>query len=168
MNTELKAKDLANYIQKCYIDKYARAKISPIKLQKCLYFLFGYFWKYIKKAQDNKYNIEEDFSEFSPYLFDEDIQAWTYGPVLPDIYHLERDGNIDGNIKENYLQDSEHNLEIKEFIDYLLPQLFEISDFGLVDLSHQDRCWINHYDESDEYHNQVIPKEEIIHEYCNK
>ena len=55
-----------------------------------------------------------------------------------------------------------------EFIDYLLPQLFDISDFGLVDLSHQDKCWKEHYNENDERHNEIIPKKEIIDEYYNK
>ena len=66
---------------------------------------------------------------------------------------------------DGYLED-EHVK--KEFVDDLLNQLFEISDFSLVDLSHQDECWRNYYIESDEKHNREIPKEEIINEYCNK
>lgn len=168
MEAELNAKDLSNYIKKVYLQNYNKFGISPIKLQKCLYFLFGYWGQYIKKAHVNKDNVEEDLSEFSENLFNEEIQAWTYGPVLPDIYHMEKSGQIDGNITEDYLQQDEHKLKIKEFIDYLLPQLFAISDFGLVDLSHQDKCWIDHYNELEEHHNQVIPKEEIINEYCTK
>lgn len=56
----------------------------------------------------------------------------------------------------------------KDFIDDLLDQLFEIDDFGLVNISHQDECWRKHYIETDEKHNRQIPKEEIINEYSKK
>ena len=169
---ELKAKELAIYIQKFYKEKYEgntnKRDISPIKLQKALYFLFAYWGQYIGKSKQENSKSEVDFSDFSENLFLEQIQAWTYGPVLPEIYTLEKEGALNNNIPANYLEDSEHNLVIKEFIDYLLPQIFDISDFGLVDLSHQDSCRINHYNSQEEFHSNEIPKNEIINEYCNK
>lgn len=170
---ELDAKDLSLYIRKFYIEKYEGNKnhrdISPIKLQKSLYFLFAYWGQYIKLAKQNTNSVEfVNVQEFSENLFKDDIEAWTYGPVIPRIYHLQKDGFTFLKVPDNYLENDEHDLAIKEFIDYLLPQLFDISDFGLVDLSHQDDCWKNHYDENEEQHNQIIPKLEIIDEYCNK
>ena len=169
---ELDAKELAIYIQKFYKEKYEgntnKRDISPIKLQKALYFLFAYWGQYIGKSKQENINVEFELDKFSEHLYEEEIQAWTYGPVLPEIYVLEKEGILNNYISENYLEDTEHNLVIKEFIDYLLPQIFDISDFGLVDLSHQDNCWKNHYNSQDEYHSNEIPKEEIINEYCNK
>lgn len=169
---ELNAKELAIYIQEFYKERYEgntnKRDISPIKLQKALYFLFAYWGQYIGKAKQENSNSEVDFKDFSENLYAETIQAWTYGPVLPEIYTLEKEGKLNGNILEDYLEDTEHNLAIKEFIDYLLPQIFDISDFGLVDLSHQDYCWKNNYNSQEEFHNKEIPKEEIISEYCNK
>ena len=44
--------------------------VSPMKLQKLMYFLYK---KYLK---DTEYA-----------LYDEDFETWMYGPVLPSIYH---------------------------------------------------------------------------------
>ena len=171
--SELNAKELSLYIRKFYIEKYQGNKnhrdISPIKLQKCLYFLFAYWGQYIRLAKQNTNSVEFiNVDEFSEKLFDADIEAWTYGPVIPKIYYMQKEDFPFFKVPERYLEDNEHNLVIKEFIDYLLPQLFDISDFGLVDLSHQDECWKRHYDENEEQHNQIIPQNEIIDEYCNK
>ncbi len=171
-NYELNAEELSCYIQKFYKEKYEGNKnkrdISPIKLQKSLYFLFAFWGQYIGKSRQRNSNVECELDGFSENLYDETIQAWTYGPVLPQVYTLGKEGALNANIPENYLEDTEHNMVIKEFIDYLLPQLFDISDFGLVDLSHQDNCWRNHYNSMEEYHNNEIPKREIIDEYCSK
>ena len=171
---ELNAKELSLYIRKFYIERYEGNKnhrdISPIKLQKSLYFLFAYWGQYIRLAKQNTNSVEFfNANEFSENLFDYEIQAWTYGPVIPKVYYLQRETfGTDKNLPEGYLEENEHNLVIKEFIDYLLPQLFDISDFGLVDLSHQDDCWKKHYHENEEQHHQIIPKDEIIDEYCSK
>ena len=171
-NTEpSEAIKLALYIRKKYLEyekNINKRTLSPIKLQKTLYFLFAYWGQYILKNKENLNSVEVNYSEYNEYLFDDDIEAWTYGPVIPNVFHAEKNGLLD--VKDYYNIDGylEEDIVKKEFIDYLLPQLFDISDFGLVDLSHQDRCWKEHYDEKEERHNQIIPKEEIVSEYCNK
>ena len=162
---------LALYIRRKYLDydkNINKRTLSPIKLQKTLYFLFAYWGQYILKNKENSNSVEVDYSGYNEYLFDDAIEAWTYGPVVPNVFHAEKNGWLNSqmeNLIDGYLED---DMVKKEFIDYLLPQLFDISDFGLVDLSHKDSCWKNHYDESEERHNQIIPKEEIINEYYNK
>ena len=160
---------LALYIRDKYIEfseNKNKLLISPIKLQKSLYFLFAYWGQYIKKNQENADSVEVDYSQYDKYLFNDDFQAWTYGPVIPLVFQAEKTGVLaEMKCEEQYL---ESDLVKKEFIDYLLPQLFSISDFGLVDLSHQDECWKKYYDENDETHNNIIPKDEIIDEYYNK
>lgn len=162
---------LALYIRRKYLEyekNITQRIISPIKLQKSLYFLFAYWGQYIRKNKDNKDSVEVDYSDYNEYLFDDTFEAWTYGPVVPLVYRAEKDmvwEYIDNEFDNNYLQDDPVK---KEFIDNLLEQLFDISDFGLVDLSHQDQCWKKYYNESEEKHNHIIPKDEIIDEYCNK
>lgn len=170
---ELSAKELALYIQKFYKERYQgnvnKRNISPIKLQKSLYFLFAYWGQFIGRAKEENSNVEINFNNFSENLFGEQIQAWTYGPVVPEVYTLEKNAILEKEeIPENYLEETEDRLVIKEFIDYLLPQLFDISDFGLVDLSHQDECWKRHYNPNATEHHEMIPAREIIYEYCNK
>ena len=53
------------------------------------------------------------------------------------------------------------------FADYL-DRILNTGDFSLVDLSHEDLCWKNHYDKNDFYHSSEIPSEEIIEEYGKK
>ncbi len=161
--------NLALYIRKKYLeyDKNTNKRIiSPIKLQKSLYFLFAYWGQYIRKNKENQDSVEVNYSNYNEFLFNDRIEAWTYGPVIPNVFTAEKVGLLeDMKSVENYLED---DFVKKEFIDNLLKQLFEIDDFGLVRISHEDECWKKYYIESDEKHDREIPKEEIIDEYSSK
>lgn len=163
---------LALYIRKKYLEYKSNISnkiISPIKLQKSLYFLFAYWGQFISQNKNNKDSVEVDYSHYNAYLFEDTIEAWTYGPVVPAVFSVEKQGWLDSkqlqDIENGYLDNDPVK---KEFIDNLLEQLFEIDDFGLVNISHQDECWKKHYIESDEKHNREIPKQEIIDEYSRK
>lgn len=161
------ASDLALYISDKYKSDYGR-EISGIKLQKSLYFLFAYWGAFVRKSNcDN--SVEEKLS-LPEYLFEDKIEAWTYGPVVPNVYR-----NIEA-IKE-FSDESEldkirqrlsRDESIFAFINDLLKDIFEISDFKLVDMSHQDKCWKDNYVETDERHARTIDKESIINEYFSK
>lgn len=154
------AKELAAYIKYKYTEQTGNLDIPPIKLQKALYFLLAYWGGFIRKGTNNP-----DFSEISSHdydeiLFDNRIEAWVYGPVVPDVYAIET--SIEPNSK---IDVDEY---IKNFIDGLLEDIFKVSDFKLVELSHNDLAWKNHFDYDEEYHNQEITKEEIISEYARR
>ena len=57
---------------------------------------------------------------------------------------------------------------VKEFLDDLLNDLLNTSDFKLVTISHEDKCWIKNFKKSEIFHNNEIPKEEIIKEYAKQ
>lgn len=160
---------LALYIRKKYL-KYKRntngRMVSPIMLQKSLYFLFAYWGQFIRKNKENQDSVEVDYSNYNEFLFNDRIEAWTYGPVIPDVFIAEKNGWLDSmKLEEEYL---DNEIVKKEFVDNLLEQLFEIDDFGLVKISHDDECWKRNYIESDGRHDREIPKEEIISEYSAK
>ncbi len=158
------AETLASYIIKLYEDKYHK-EISPIKLQKALYFTFAYWSGLVGKSQKEQLYVEEQIN-LSPYLFAEEFQAWTYGPVIPDIYNKYKDGKL---IKSEEVPEEICIKDIlKETIDTILYDTFEISDFKLVALSHEDKAWQLNYDEDEESHNRVINREDIMHEYTEK
>ena len=166
--TQSEAVQLALYIRKRYLEYEKNTQkriISPIKLQKSLYFLFAYWGKFIRMNKENQDSVEVNYSEFDEYLFKDRIEAWTYGPVIPEVFIAEKSGILNRNINKNYLEDNEVK---KDFIDNLLEQIFEIDDFSLVRISHEDDCWKRHYKASDKVHNKEIPKEEIISEYSTK
>ena len=135
--------------------------ISEIKLQKTMYFLFAYWGGFIAK---NKSDEVEEKLDYSKYLYKDIIKAWVYGPVLPEIYKLNKKGKL-GNYRvpeEALFKDKEF---VRETIDSIMYDLFELSDFKLVSLSHEDNCWKNNFDVNSEYHNQEIELDSIISEY---
>ncbi len=75
MTTETKIKseysvdEIANYFIEKGIEE--NKPSNPMKLQKILYFAYGWYLAYFG---DKK-------------LFDEAIQAWKYGPVIESVYH---------------------------------------------------------------------------------
>lgn len=158
---ELDVKELAAYIQKKYYQE-KQKEISPIKLQKSLYFLFAYWGGIVRKSKMYPNAVEEDYSKFSEYLFDEEIEAWVYGPVIPSVY---REKNISKYYNESMFDGKD---KVKDFIDDLLKDLFEVGDFTLVDISHSDNSWKNSFSYEDEFHDNIINKEDIIEEYARK
>ena len=62
------ASDIARYIVSYCFRK--RKPVSNLKLQKMLYYMWIEYYKKTKKS-----------------LFNDDICAWQFGPVIPDIYY---------------------------------------------------------------------------------
>lgn len=155
------AVDLASYIKYkyCNLDNRISDEISPLKLQKSLYFCFAYWGGFVRKGKNKKSELRIDYSE---YLFDDKIEAWVYGPVIPNVYH---NNNITPDEKKDMFVGKEY---VKEFIDGILNDVLNVSDFKLVEASHQDKCWKNNFKKLEIFHNNEIPKEEIIKEYANQ
>jgi uncharacterized phage-associated protein len=104
--------------------------------------------------------LNRDYDEL---LFSNKIEAWVYGPVVPDVYH---EKNL-----ESYKQENENPFGdnfIKEFIDGILDDVLTSNDFKLVEVSHQDKCWKKNFKPNAKYHNLTIPFEEIIREYAKQ
>lgn len=76
----------------------------------------------------------------------------------------------EGTLEKNRLPIEElfKDINIKSYIDGILKDLFEVSDFTLVDIAHNDSSWKNNFDFKELMHNNVISKEEIIQEYASR
>lgn len=165
------AKEFACYIKAQYFDYTKGTKeITPIKMQKALYFCFAYWAGFVNKGRiDNQLPTVEN-----NLLFDDRFEAWAYGPVVPAVYFNEKDAMLfrTKEMEQEAVQKVEVILDsnsfLKETIDSLLHDLFEISDFKLVSLSHMDKSWQNHFDSYASKHNEEIPHEDIINEYTTK
>lgn len=155
-------KEFAAYISNNYL-KETGNKISPVRLQKTLYFCFAFWGGFVRKGKiyQEESALEIDVSRFDEYLFNARFEAWVYGPVVPEIYH---EHNIDRFFNPNLFNDS----FLKEYIDDLLDDINEVSDFRLVDLSHQDDCWRKNFKYEDSAHSREIFKDDIINEYVKK
>lgn len=104
--------------------------ISNLKMQKLLYFI-----------QKTHYSVYHE-----PF-FDDSIEAWQYGPVIPTIYHHFKEygrDNIDIFKLGDFLQHKE-KLTISQIgvVDFVWDRYYQYSAGALVDISHQDQCWID-------------------------
>lgn len=138
-----------------------KPNISPLKLQKSLYFLFAYHGAlYTKDIEEGQF--EGTIGSKKP-LFNAEFEAWQYGPVIREVYFKDRDNEY--REPEGIQQASaeiESEPEVKKFIDELFGQIDEFSDFKLVDRSHQDKSWMKAYNKGQ---STVMSNESIIEEY---
>ncbi|MBR1786714.1 MAG: DUF4065 domain-containing protein [Paludibacteraceae bacterium] len=96
--------------------------LSNLKLQKLLYYEQGYH-----------------LAAFGTPLFDEDIEAWMYGPVVPSVYeHFKAFGNkgIEGDFPNIQLSEKEENLFEDVYDTYC-----ELSAIGLMRQTHSETPW---------------------------
>lgn len=161
------ARQLAGYIISCYKEDYSN-DISSIKLQKALYFLFAFWGGFVRKSKDADPDSIEEVIDEEEILFNNRIEAWVYGPVVPDVYTEFKYGLIEQNYCGTAELFKDTNSIVKDTIDSMLNDIFPIADFKLVSISHEDKCWINNFDVSEKKHNKEIPAEEIIREYATR
>lgn len=112
--------------------------ISNLKLQKLLYFAQGFH-----------------LAAFGEALFNEDMIAWTYGPVVPEVYDVykkyrKRDINTAGVTDSVVLAPQESSLFDKVYYEYS-----RYSAVALMQMTHSEGPWLNHKV------GDVMPKNEI-------
>lgn len=150
-----KVMDVARYvINYCNKKKY---EISNLKLQKLLYFI-----------QADYLSDREGFP-----CFDEEIQAWNFGPVVPEVYHEFKaygSGQIPSVESYNYVDfenmefgrrkfdETVLRAEDRQRIAQLVDGLSEYSTTTLVNITHNQLPWIKAYTGE---HNSIIKKKDI-------
>ena len=138
--------------------------ISNLKLQKILYFIQAYFLM-----------TKKDHTR----CFDENIEAWDFGPVVPEAYReYKQYGSGDIPTIESYILFDENNMwnskriefedtiivdEDKVLIDKVIDKFAGYSATDLVSLTHRQSPWIDAYTP---YQNNKITID-AIREYFN-
>ncbi|WP_165439407.1 Panacea domain-containing protein [Chryseobacterium phocaeense] len=111
-----------------------------MKLQKILYYLQGYY-----------------LSIFNDALFEDEIEAWKYGPVVCDEYHIYKAyGNSSIIVPEINTNFDYLTSDQKNFITKVYGYYRQFSSIKLMELTHQEEPWINAYGKS-----QFISKEQL-------
>jgi uncharacterized phage-associated protein len=107
--------------------------ITPLKMQKLVYFAYVFFL--VSKEGKEK-------------LFNEPIQAWPAGPVVPSLYQeLKKYGSSPINI-EDFVDINEEEFlksnrsEIIEVLDKTYENCEKWTAFELVTLTHQEKGWL--------------------------
>lgn len=150
---------LVNFIVSDYLKLKGR-KISPIKLQKSLYFLYIEWLKFISTSKSENQNVEID-TECQKQLFEPAFEAWPYGPVDSEIYHSYKSGVLNDfgdeiNVEINAI--GANDIVISFIEDLLRNEIYDMSDFRLVDISHSHDCWLKNKP-------GIISKEDMVEEF---
>jgi uncharacterized phage-associated protein len=109
-------------------------EITNLKLQKLLYYCQGHY-----------------LAMYNQTLFDDNIEAWKLGPVIPEVYYTYNDyGSLEipeenrpFNIEELDLNDQELGV-----IAYVWKKYGELNAWQLVDKTHSESPWINSWKNS--------------------
>lgn len=103
--------------------------LTNLKLQKILYYLQGYY-----------------LAIYNEPIFEDEIEAWKYGPVINGVYHSYKvygDNSIivpDYNFNFNYLSNTQ-----KQFINKVYSYFRQFSAIKLMELTHSEFPWIKTY-----------------------
>ena len=96
--------------------------ISNLKLQKMLYYQQGFHLAY-----------------FGTPLFDEDIVAWQYGPVVPSVYKEYK------SFESNSISTSEEGISLSDDEEELFNNVYEeynqFSAVSLMKMTHEESPW---------------------------
>ena len=126
----LSALDVANYFLASSQEE-AGDLISNLKLQKLVYYAQGFH-----------------LAVFDEPLFNESIEAWTHGPVVPDLYHYFKHYEA-GPIPppdEFEFDDDKYDEEVKSLLDEVNEIFGQYSAWKLRNLTHDEPPWINSYE----------------------
>ena len=140
------ALDVARYI--IWYCKKQGYSISNLKLQKILYFVQANFLVSIGRP-----------------CFEEDIEAWDFGPVVPEVYHeFKLFGSSD--IPKFVCQNAEAVILKRDraLINEMVDQCAKYSASTLVEITHNQAPWCDAYEK---YCNNIIEKS-AIKEYFEK
>jgi len=116
--------DVANYFLTKNDDEEAGELISNLKLQKLVYYAQGFH-----------------LAMFDEPLFGESIEAWTHGPVIPDLYHVYKSCSYGPIPLPEDFDLSSIPREKKEFLDEVFEVFGQYSALKLRDMTHEEPPW---------------------------
>ena len=125
----MKAIDIAYNIVKHYYSDFDYEDqgeiMSNLKLQKLLYYYQGFHLAFFERP-----------------AFDEDIYAWQYGPVVPEVYHSFADKRASiiktDDFNEQYEEITDQQ---KQLLHVILDNYGQLNASALMNLSHQETPW---------------------------
>lgn len=124
------AMDIAEYVLD-YCENELKKPITNLQLQKFLYYIQGAFIRDTNKT-----------------IFDNAIEAWQYGPVVPEVYFwfskfmsspitgIKTSDNLNLTDKE------------KEIIKKVISENIDLGPWELVDKTHKESPWLKNYVEN--------------------
>src|SRR5688572_5274230 len=126
----MKATDVAyRLIQLAKANRQLVSDLSPLKLQKILFFAAGWY----AANRDQR-------------LFDEDFHAWRHGPVVPGVYEeFKKFGSIDLLEEDLSGYAVQPNAELDDDLKSVLEHYGRMSAYELVARTHNEWVWRKNY-----------------------
>jgi uncharacterized phage-associated protein len=134
----LTSQDIARYFLSL-ISEESGDLISNLKLQKLVYYAQGF-----------------QLALYDTPLFDEEIEAWHHGPVVPGLYRTYKDCGANAIPRPTDIDFSIYNEQTKEILDEVYQVYGQFSAWKLRNMTHDEQPWTS------VYHNagsgSIIPK----------
>lgn len=125
-----KAIDVAQYLLlKASTEAGEAAKASNLKIQKLLYYVQGFSLVLLGRP-----------------AFEDEMEAWMHGPVVPEVYHALKDhgsNDIKPDVKD--ARETCVDEELAELIDEVFSVYAKHSAWHLRNLTHEEDPWLNRY-----------------------
>lgn len=99
--------------------------ISNLKLQKLVYYAQGFHLALHDKP-----------------LFEERIEAWMHGPVVPDLYHEYKHFGAEG-IPGPQIDLTKYDADTRELLDEVYTVFGQYSAWKLRNMTHEEKPWID-------------------------
>lgn len=103
--------------------------LSNLKLQKLVYYAQGFH-----------------LAIFDKPLFDERVEAWTHGPVIPELY---QQCKVYGKNPIPFTEEKTASLQVfnsdeRELLDEVFEVFGQYSAWKLREMTHEETPWLNH------------------------
>ena len=121
----LSSHDVARYFLSL-VNEEVGDSISNLKLQKLVYYAQGFYLALYGKP-----------------LFKESIEAWTHGPVIPELYQTYKSSWLSSYPIPNDIDFSIYNSSVKELLNEIYMVYGQYSAWKLRDLTHDEPVWKN-------------------------
>lgn len=135
--------DVASYFVRLDEDNDDRS-ITNMKLQKLAYYAQGFY-----------------LALYDEPLFNERIEAWIHGPVVPELYHTFKDHGYNPIILRTDDPWNKFNDKQREVIEEVYRTFGQYSAWRLRDMTHEEPPWMNHEGMYHENEGNLIPVEEM-------
>lgn len=137
------AEQIAKYFIKKAREGSDKKELTPLKLQKILYYAQGWY-----------------LANFDKPLFNDEIQAWKYGPVVPSVYQTFKQHGSEDLSKIVFSNDDiksiESNNELKHFLDEVWKVYKKYDGTDLIFSTHREAPWKDAYELHDDGNCELV------------
>ena len=107
--------------------------ISNLKLQKLLYYTQGYHLAF-----------------FDTVLFNNNLEAWMYGPVVPEVYHRFKDNRGYGiTLDPKQVEEIELEPDVENMFNQVIQEYGKFNAVKLMDMTHMEPPWKEAFEKPD-------------------